>query len=89
MELATRAKSAVEDAQREQRKWMEERHEKHIQKYFEQREGRWVPKIEYVPPRSFFSYLRLTFAVFFFKSPVRSFACNTTCSELAFPTKTV
>ncbi|KAF7784781.1 hypothetical protein Agabi119p4_946 [Agaricus bisporus var. burnettii] len=46
MEWATQAKSAVEDAQREQRKRMEESQEKHVQKYFEQRDGRWVPKID-------------------------------------------
>lgn len=54
MEKATEAKSAVEDAQREQRRRMEENHQKHIQTFFEQRDGRWVPRIEWVffPPLS-------------------------------------
>lgn len=46
MEKATEAKSAVEDAQREQRRRMEENHQTHVPRFFEQRDGRWVPKIE-------------------------------------------
>lgn len=48
MEKATEAKMAVEEAQREQRKQMEEHGTKHVQTFFEERGGRWVPKIEYV-----------------------------------------
>ncbi|KAF9457467.1 hypothetical protein BDZ94DRAFT_1273071 [Collybia nuda] len=45
MEAATDAKSAVEDAQREQRKRMEESGQKHVPRFFELRDGRWVPKL--------------------------------------------
>jgi len=44
MEAATDAKSAVEDAQREQRKTMEESGQKHVPRFFELREGRWEPR---------------------------------------------
>ncbi|EAU93331.2 oxysterol-binding protein family [Coprinopsis cinerea okayama7 len=44
MERATDAKSFVETAQREDRRIREERGEEHIPKYFELRDGRWVPK---------------------------------------------
>ncbi|KAF9263051.1 Oxysterol-binding protein [Marasmius fiardii PR-910] len=46
MEAATEAKSAVEDAQREQRKRMEEKGEKHVPRFFELRDGRWHPKLK-------------------------------------------
>ncbi|KAF8624819.1 hypothetical protein AX15_005706 [Amanita polypyramis BW_CC] len=45
MENATTAKTAVEDAQRERRKWMEEHGEVHVPKFFELKGDRWVPKI--------------------------------------------
>lgn len=48
MEAATDAKSAVEDAQREQRKKLEESGQKHVPRFFEIRDGRWVPKLTYV-----------------------------------------
>jgi len=44
MEAATDAKSAVEDAQREQRKTMEESGQKHVPRFFELRDGRWEPR---------------------------------------------
>lgn len=44
MEAATDAKSAVEDAQREQRKTMEENGQKHVPRFFELRDGRWEPR---------------------------------------------
>ncbi|KAG7090690.1 hypothetical protein E1B28_009787 [Marasmius oreades] len=46
MEAATDAKSAIEDAQREQRRMMEERGEKHIPRFFQWRDGRWQPKLK-------------------------------------------
>ncbi|KAK7468431.1 Oxysterol-binding protein OBPa [Stygiomarasmius scandens] len=46
MDAATTAKSAVEDAQREQRKRMEESGEKHVPRFFKFEDGKWVPKIE-------------------------------------------
>ncbi|KAF8168345.1 hypothetical protein B0H34DRAFT_685140 [Crassisporium funariophilum] len=46
MEQATAAKSAVEDAQREQRRKMEESGQKHVPRFFELRGGRWMPKFE-------------------------------------------
>ncbi|KAJ3556405.1 hypothetical protein NP233_g11987 [Leucocoprinus birnbaumii] len=46
MEKATDAKMAVEEAQREQRKKMEELGTKHVQTFFEERNGRWMPKID-------------------------------------------
>lgn len=48
MEAATDAKSAVEDAQREQRKTMEESGRKHVPRFFELRDGRWEPRFTYV-----------------------------------------
>jgi len=45
MDAATEAKSAVEDAQREVRRKMEESGEKHTPRFFELRSGRWEPKI--------------------------------------------
>jgi len=45
MEAATNAKSAVEDAQREQRKQMEESGQKYVPRFFEQRDGRWIQKL--------------------------------------------
>lgn len=45
MESATEAKSAVEDAQREQRKKMEESGQKHVPRFFELRDGRWEPRL--------------------------------------------
>ncbi|KAL0065682.1 Oxysterol-binding protein OBPa [Marasmius tenuissimus] len=46
MEAATEAKSAVEDAQREQRRKMEESGKKHVPRFFELRDGRWEPKLK-------------------------------------------
>ncbi|KAF9014924.1 hypothetical protein BDQ17DRAFT_1385771 [Cyathus striatus] len=46
MEKATDAKSLVEDAQREQRKKMDESGEEHIPCFFERRDGQWVPKLQ-------------------------------------------
>ncbi|KAJ7037427.1 hypothetical protein C8F04DRAFT_411205 [Mycena alexandri] len=45
MEAATDAKTAVEDAQREQRRKLEESGTKHVPRFFELRDGRWVPKL--------------------------------------------
>ncbi|TFK76631.1 Oxysterol-binding protein [Pluteus cervinus] len=45
MEAATSAKSAVEDAQRERRRSMDEKGVKHTPRFFELKNGRWVPKI--------------------------------------------
>ncbi|KAJ7451120.1 hypothetical protein FB451DRAFT_711085 [Mycena latifolia] len=44
MEAATDAKTTVEDAQREQRRKLEESGGKHVPRFFELRDGRWVPK---------------------------------------------
>ncbi|KAF8875016.1 Oxysterol-binding protein [Mucidula mucida] len=46
MEAATTAKSAVEDAQREQRKTLEAAGDKHVPRFFVCKNGRWEPKIE-------------------------------------------
>ncbi|KAK1229554.1 Oxysterol-binding protein OBPa [Marasmius sp. AFHP31] len=46
MEAATEAKSAVEDAQREQRRKMEESGKKHVPRFFELKDGRWEPKLK-------------------------------------------
>lgn len=46
MEAATESKSKVEEAQREDRRKREEHGEKHLPRFFEQRGGRWVPKVE-------------------------------------------
>jgi hypothetical protein len=45
MEAATDAKTAVEDAQRELRRKREESGQKHVPRFFEHRNGRWVPKL--------------------------------------------
>lgn len=47
MEAATEAKAAVEDAQRDLRKKREESGEQHVPRFFENRNGRWVPKFRY------------------------------------------
>lgn len=44
MEAATEAKSAVEDAQREMRRKMEESGQKHAPRFFRLHDGRWEPK---------------------------------------------
>lgn len=59
MEAATDAKSAVEDAQREQRRKMEESGTKYVPRFFAVKDGRWVPNIKYV---SFFLYIYLHWA---------------------------
>ncbi|RDB29313.1 Oxysterol-binding C23B6.01c [Hypsizygus marmoreus] len=46
MEAATDAKSAVEDAQREARRKMEVSGQKHQPRFFVNRNGRWLPKLE-------------------------------------------
>lgn len=48
MDKATDAKSAVEDAQREDRKKREEKGEKFVPRFFELKDGRWLPKFKYV-----------------------------------------
>lgn len=48
MEKATTAKTSVEDAQREQRKRREESGETFVPRFFENVNGRWVPKLKYV-----------------------------------------
>jgi hypothetical protein len=48
MEKATTAKTSVEDAQREQRKQREESGEVFVPRFFENVNGRWVPKLKYV-----------------------------------------
>ena len=50
MEQATVSKTLVEDAQREQRRYMEEKGKKHEPRFFEQRNGRWAPKLQYAFP---------------------------------------
>ena len=47
MEAATTAKTAVEDAQRESRRKLEESSSKHVPRFFEVKDGRWVPKLTY------------------------------------------
>ena len=61
MEAATDAKLAVEDAQRIQRRKMEESGEKHVPRFFTLQDGRWVPKVEYV-----FSSIPLTISLTLF-----------------------
>lgn len=46
MDGATASKTAVEEAQREQRKRLEEKGEKHAPRFFEEKNGSWVPKLE-------------------------------------------
>ena len=49
MEAATASKSAVEEAQREQRRKLEESNTEHKPRWFAQnKDGRWEPKIQYV-----------------------------------------
>ena len=47
MEQATVSKTLVEDAQREQRRYMEERGQKHEPRFFQLQNGRWTPKLQY------------------------------------------
>lgn len=49
MDGATTSKTAVEEAQRENRRRLEEKGEKHVPRFFEEKNGGWVPKLEYVP----------------------------------------
>ncbi|KAF6766276.1 hypothetical protein DFP72DRAFT_866087 [Ephemerocybe angulata] len=46
MEWATHAKSSVEDAQREDRRKREESGEHYVPRFFELKDGRWVPKFD-------------------------------------------
>ena len=46
MDGATTSKTAVEEAQRGQRKKLEEKGEKHVPRFFEEKNGGWVPKLE-------------------------------------------
>ena len=48
MDGATTSKTAVEEAQRENRRRLEEKGEKHMPRFFEEKNGSWVPKLEYV-----------------------------------------
>lgn len=48
MDAATEAKSAVEDAQRESRKRMEETGEQYTPRFFQLVNGRWEPKFRSV-----------------------------------------
>jgi hypothetical protein len=57
MEKATTSKTAVEDAQRERRRRMEEHGEKHVPRFFELKNDHWVPKISYVLPSNGFSMI--------------------------------
>lgn len=49
MDGATTAKTAVEEAQRESRRKLEEKGEKHVPQFFEEKNGGWIPKLECVP----------------------------------------
>ena len=55
MDAATEAKTAVEDAQRETRRNLEERGDTHVPRFFHLKDGRWVPKLACVCPSSPFS----------------------------------
>jgi len=46
MDAAANAKGAVENAQRDDAKAREEKGEKHIPRFFEERDGRWIPKFQ-------------------------------------------
>lgn len=46
MDGATTSKTAVEEVQREQRKKLEEKGDKHLPRFFEEKNGSWVPKLE-------------------------------------------
>lgn len=46
MDGATTSKTAVEEIQREQRKKLEETGDKHLPRFFEEKNGNWVPKLE-------------------------------------------
>jgi len=50
MEGATTSKTAVEEAQRENRRRREEKGEKYVPRFFEEKNGSWIPKLESVPP---------------------------------------
>ena len=58
MERATIAKTAVEDAQREERKKREELGVDYVPRFFEKQGGHWVPKLRRV--FSFKRYYQLT-----------------------------
>ncbi|OJT07950.1 Oxysterol-binding protein-like protein OBPalpha [Trametes pubescens] len=46
MDAATEAKTAVEESQREARRRMDERGEVHVPRFFQERNGRWEPKLQ-------------------------------------------
>jgi len=84
MNKATDAKMVVEEAQREQRRKLEDQGTQHVQTFFEHRDGRWVPKIEYVS--SIYSlFYSLTS---FLKSSLRSKVRRTGRCNLALWTTT-
>ena len=58
MDAATEAKSAVEESQREERRRREESGAAHVPRFFQQKDGRWVPLFVYVLSRLFLSFLR-------------------------------
>jgi hypothetical protein len=60
MEAATNAKTAVEDAQREERRRLEESGAKHVPRFFQQRDGQWVPNLMYDFLCLFISMLKLS-----------------------------
>lgn len=65
MEAATEAKTAVEDAQREMRRKMEESGEKYTPRFFQLNNGRWEPKLKSVKTGNIdFSVLKYIFAVY-------------------------
>lgn len=59
MDAATEAKTAVEESQREARRRMDERGEVHVPRFFQERNGRWEPKLQCVssPSPNFMAFL--------------------------------
>lgn len=53
MDAATEAKTAVEESQREARRRMEEGGQVHVPRFFQERGGRWEPKLQCVSPFPF------------------------------------
>ena len=65
MDGATNSKTAVEEAQRENRRKLEEKGEKHVPRFFEEKNGAWVPKLECVSPIPLSKYTGADLVVLF------------------------
>ena len=82
MNKATDAKFEVEEAQRKDRRIRDERGEEFTPRFFELRDGRWIPKFQYV-----FSALLLVYTKIYFKNFIVAKEFQTIKTKLSRPLK--